>query len=146
MTVDDAPEPGLTELFQQVGRGLRRSFVSALAPWDISPHQARALMVVRRHGTPRLGDVAQHLRIAPRSATEVVDGLEQRGLLAREPDPADRRATCVALTDAGARLLDDVDRARRVDADAYFAVLDERRREQLRTLLLDLDAAHRTDP
>ena len=50
----------------------------------------------------RPGALAEHLRIAPRSATEVVDDLQERGLVERAPDPADRRATLVRLTEAGA--------------------------------------------
>ena len=73
----------------------------ALAEWDVTPSQARALAVLRRGGPQRLGELAEHLRIAPRSATEVVDALAERGLVERRPDPADRRATLVALTAHG---------------------------------------------
>jgi DNA-binding MarR family transcriptional regulator len=41
----------------------------------------------------RLSELSEHLHIAPRSATEVVDALESRGLVRRRPDPDDRRAT-----------------------------------------------------
>ena len=49
----------------------------------------------------RLSELSEHLRIAPRSTTEVVDALQERGLVQREPDPHDRRATLVRLTDRG---------------------------------------------
>ena len=39
--------------------------------------------------------LAERLHIAARSATEVVDALEERGLVERGPDPDDRRATLV---------------------------------------------------
>ncbi|MDD0859754.1 MarR family transcriptional regulator [Arthrobacter alpinus] len=42
-------------------------------------------------GDVRLKDLAERLRIAPRSATEVVDQLEAKGLVRREADPSDRR-------------------------------------------------------
>ena len=67
---------------------------SGLGP-DLSPHDARALRVIGHHGPTRLGVVAEHLRIAPRSATDVVDRLESRGLVHRTPDPDDRRAMTV---------------------------------------------------
>jgi DNA-binding MarR family transcriptional regulator len=35
----------------------------------------------------------------------VIDELSERGLIRRTPDPADRRARCIALTDRGAELL-----------------------------------------
>ena len=49
----------------------------------------------------RLSELSEQLRIAPRSTTEVVDALQEHGLVRREPDPHDRRATLVRLTDRG---------------------------------------------
>ena len=53
----------------------------------------------------RLSELAAQLGIVPRSATSVVDDLESAGLVARQPDPNDRRATLVALTPTGAEIL-----------------------------------------
>jgi len=53
----------------------------------------------------RLSELASQLGIVPRSATSVVDDLEAAGLVARHPDPNDRRATLVSLTAAGADIL-----------------------------------------
>jgi DNA-binding MarR family transcriptional regulator len=38
--------------------------------------------------------------------TKRLDRLEQAGLVAREPDPADRRGTLISLTDEGLRLVE----------------------------------------
>ena len=54
-----------------------------------------------RHGPMRLSGLSEHLHIAARSTTEVVDGLESRGFATRRPDPDDRRATLVEATDTG---------------------------------------------
>ena len=97
----DGPEQGsLAETFWQVARRLRHQSREALAPWGVSPSQLRALGVLLRHGAVRSGELAEHLRIAPRSATEVVDALAERGLVERRPDPEDRRATQVVATEA----------------------------------------------
>ena len=61
--------------------------------------------------------LAEHLHIAARSATEVVDALEARGLVAREPDPDDRRATLVRPTPAADAELAEVDRVLRILVD-----------------------------
>src|ERR1700676_5569314 len=89
----DSRDDTLSEAFWSVARQLRRAAMESLAQWDISPSQARALRVLARHDGARLSELAEHLRIAARSATEVVDGLEAKGLVARRPDPQDRRAT-----------------------------------------------------
>ncbi|MBM6401845.1 MarR family transcriptional regulator [Phycicoccus sp. MQZ13P-5] len=124
----------------RVARDLRRTGMTAYEPYDLAPHHARALRVVGHHGTMRLGELAQHLRVAPRSVTDVVDALEERGLAERSPDPTDRRAQVVGLTDAGRRLVDEVDAARRTGAEAYFGRLPERDRASLRRILERLDA------
>ncbi|MFW5471368.1 MarR family winged helix-turn-helix transcriptional regulator [Knoellia sp. CPCC 206435] len=128
-------DPPLGELVMQVARGLRRWFATTLEPWGLTPHESRALRVIGQHEPTRPGVVAQHLRIAPRSVTDVVDALEERGLVARAPDPSDRRATSVSLTARGRTVLDELDAARRADHESYFADLSERDREALARIL-----------
>src|SRR3569623_1960654 len=82
-------------------RGLRRRYFQAMAPWDVTPGQFRALRAICASGPVRRSVLAETLGIAPRSATEVVDALQQRGLVERVPDPADRRAIGVVPTRAG---------------------------------------------
>ena len=85
----------------RVARTQRRRWRDVLAPWDLSPHQARALKVVSERDGVRLSDLADALHIAPRSATEVADGLQERGLVDRTPDPGDRRAVLLRPTERG---------------------------------------------
>lgn len=137
-----APEESLAEAFRAVARDLRRRTLAALEPWDVTPSQARALGVLRRHGALRLRDLAAHLRIAPRSATEVVDDLAGRGLAERRPDPDDRRAVLVQLTESGARTAAGVHADRAAGADDFFARLDAGDRDALARILRTL----RSDP
>jgi DNA-binding MarR family transcriptional regulator len=53
----------------------------------------------------RVGDLARGLRITVGGTSKLVDRMEQAGLIAREPDRDDRRASRVALTTAGKRKL-----------------------------------------
>lgn len=132
-------EPALDELLMGAARSLRRRWSTALEPVDLSPHDGRALRVVGRHGPTRLGVVAEHLRIAPRSATDVVDRLEQRGLVLREPDPDDRRAMTVRLTAEGEAVLSRVDAARREEAEQFFGALSTAQRRSLAAMLASLE-------
>jgi DNA-binding MarR family transcriptional regulator len=56
-------------------------------------------------GSLRVGDLARALRITVGAASKLVDRVEAAGLLRRELDADDRRASRVALTDAGRRML-----------------------------------------
>lgn len=125
----------LAEAFWSVAGTLRRTTHATLAPLGITPGQARALGALHRHGTMRLNELSEHLHIAPRSTTEVVDALEDDGLVTREPDPSDRRATLVRLSDRGAELGRTLIAARRAEADAFFGRLGEADRAELRRIL-----------
>jgi DNA-binding MarR family transcriptional regulator len=116
-------QESLAETFWGVSRQLRRATRQALEPWGITPGQSRALNVLMRHGTMRLRELSEHLRIAPRSTTEVVDGLQERGLVQRRPDPGDRRATLIALTDRGAEVGAAIQAARDAEAERFFGSL-----------------------
>lgn len=135
--------PDLGGLLHLAFRGLRHTWVEQLAPWEITPFQWRALDGLLRCTEPvRLGELAERLRIAPRSATEVVDHLERRGLVERMPDPKDRRAVIVVATPAGKELHEEVQAARRELSDAYFAELSSDEQAELAALLGRL-ARHR---
>ena len=131
---DDGTAP-LGELVIRVARTLRRRYAEALAPWDLSPHQARALRVVGARDGVRLSELAEALRIAPRSATEVADGLAERGLVERAADPGDRRAVLLRVTPAGERVQREVEQARGADAQELFARLPAADRADLERIL-----------
>ena len=128
-------DDSLVEVFFSVAGRLRHLSREVAAPFGVTPSQSRAVGVLRRHGQMRLSALSEHLRIAPRSATEVVDALEDRGLVERAPDPDDRRATLVRLTAAGDDLASRLRAERSAHADRFFAVLDEHDRTELARIL-----------
>ncbi len=91
-----------------------------------------------RHQPRRLSELAEHLRIAARSATEVVDDLQERGLAERRPDPADRRATLVTLTGAGVAAGEAIHAARHAEAERFFGALNATDRAELSRILRKL--------
>jgi DNA-binding MarR family transcriptional regulator len=132
---ESAGDETLAEAFWAVARRLRDTSQETLAPWDITPAQLRALRMLRRHGVMRLSELSDRLRIAPRSATEVVDALEKRGLAERRPDQGDRRATLVEVTDDGGSVLDAI---RGSEAERVFSRLTPADRSQLARILRKL--------
>jgi DNA-binding MarR family transcriptional regulator len=137
VTSDAAPE-GLGDAFGALARRLRSASMASLAQWDVTPSQMRAVRVLSKHGGVRSSELARHLGIAPRSATEVVDALEEKGLVVRTPDPGDRRATQVDLTDRGRELSAEVGRARGVESEKIFERLSRTDRDHLARILRTL--------
>jgi DNA-binding MarR family transcriptional regulator len=133
--MSDSPRETLAEAFWGVARQLRHLSRQTLAPWDITPSHSRALGVLTQHGSMRLSELSERLHIAPRSTTEVVDGLEEQGLVERRPDPLDRRATLVAATDKGHEVGAAIRAARAAEAEAFFGVLSEQDRVLLGNIL-----------
>jgi DNA-binding MarR family transcriptional regulator len=136
--VADDDSGTLSELLMHAARAQRRRWRELLEPWDLTPSQSRALRVLGEKEGTRVSDLADALRIAPRSATEVADGLEARGLVERAPDPADRRAVLLRMTDAGRAIRDEVAVARAADARAFFGRLPAEDRATLARLLREL--------
>ena len=87
-------------LWNRVDSRLRRDHELSLAVFQV----LRALA-----GSPddplRVGDLAAELGITVGAASKLVDRVDAAGLLQRQADPNDRRASRLVLTDAGARVL-----------------------------------------
>jgi DNA-binding MarR family transcriptional regulator len=128
-------DESLSEAFWGVARQLRHLSRETLEPWQVTPGQSRAIDVLTRHGVMRLSELADHLRIVPRSTTEVVDSLEERGLVERRPDPNDRRATLVALTRGGTKVGAAIRSARDAETERFFGGLSKSDRDHLARIL-----------
>ena len=125
------------DLVMALARRVRRSYAESLAQWHITPSQSRALRVLgsRAEGM-RPSVLAEDLHIAPRSATEVVDALVERGWVQRAADPTDRRATTLTLTDSGRDLVTRIDEVRRDASERVLDVLSPTQRRTLHQMLL----------
>ena len=130
----------LGEQLLRVARSLRRTWLVDLSEHDLSPHEARALRVAcDREEPPRLRELADALRVAPRSVTDVVDALESKGYLSRQPAPGDRRASIVVVTDEGRRVRAAIHAARRRGVADRMGGLSAARRRALADALTALE-------
>jgi DNA-binding MarR family transcriptional regulator len=135
---DEGGDESLSDAFWAVARQLRETSQETLAPWDITPAQFRALRVLRRHGVMRLSELSDRLKIAARSTTEVIDALQARDLAGRRPDPDDRRATLVELTEHGIQVLNGIREARGSESERVFDRLTPADQAALAALLRKL--------
>jgi DNA-binding MarR family transcriptional regulator len=79
-------------------------------------------------------ELAEWLSCEPSNVTGIVDGLERRGLVTRQPDPADRRIKHVVLTEDGERRRAELRSRSHAQAGAIFELSDADR-SKLRDLL-----------
>lgn len=94
------------ERFAALFRALYLTYHRRDGPRSDLPAASRAVLShLAVTGPLTVGEAATHLSRAQSVVSEIVDGLERKGLLERERDPADRRRTLVWLTPAGQECL-----------------------------------------
>lgn len=123
----------LAEVVQGCARALRQRTRAGGGP--LPPHQGRALRLICEEGPVRPARLAERLHIAPRSLTDVLDALQEAGLVRREPDPRDRRAQVLTTTPAGEQMKLTVDRLRAQAAEEIFGGMAAGERSQVGRLL-----------
>ncbi|MDH6122417.1 DNA-binding MarR family transcriptional regulator [Kitasatospora sp. GAS204A] len=146
-----APD-GAAELADELTRAMKRirhRTMDRLEPYGLTPGQGRALRVLahaERRETPgramRLSELADRLNVAPRSATTVVDALEQGALVQRVPDPVDRRSVGLVLTAAGRAAVERFAQVRQEVAEEYFRSTDPADVAVMLRVLRAAEAAH----
>jgi DNA-binding MarR family transcriptional regulator len=86
----------------RIVRHLRRTRTTTV----LQPTQFLALMLIADEQPIRIGEIATRVPCSQPTATTTVAALESAGLVRREQDPVDGRATAVVLTAAGAEMVD----------------------------------------
>jgi len=141
--LEETPEDRLLTAFMAVARWLKPRSADGRR---IEPGAFYALHAVACHGPIRLSDLAGRLNLDASTVSRHVRNLEQAGYLDRTPDPADRRASQVFLSEAGRSVLCATVEVRRARVAAALAGWSEPDRHQLVTLLTQLaEDLSRTD-
>lgn len=90
---------------QRAARALARRFDEALRPVGLTNGQFSLLMSLNRPEPAGMGGVANLLAMDRTTLTAALKPLLRRGLLIIAPDPKDRRARVLSLTEAGRAVL-----------------------------------------
>src|SRR6478609_7375667 len=85
----------------------------ALRPWSLTfaRYEVLVLLHFSKEGALPLGKMGDRLMLHQASITNLVDRLEQQGLVRRAPHPTDRRTTLAVLTPAGRATVADASKA-----------------------------------
>jgi DNA-binding MarR family transcriptional regulator len=123
-------------LLAQVGAHAAAKFAERLSAISLSPPHAGILRVVHTSGGISQQSLAEHLRILPSRLVVLIDELEERGMVERRADPADRRSYALYLSDKGRDTIKAIGRVARDHQDALLASLSTQERDLLSSLLL----------
>jgi DNA-binding MarR family transcriptional regulator len=129
------------ERYLAVHHRMFRAVNDEMSGCGLSMARTKMLLHLREHGPIRQSVLAADFGMSPHSITDIVDGLERLGMAERRPDPTDRRAKLVAITDAGQAALDVANATRERLLTHIFGALSEEDRAALLRLLDSLDEA-----
>jgi DNA-binding MarR family transcriptional regulator len=136
---------GVVGRISRLARELEARLEPVYREHGLEPGWHDVLATLRRHGAPfqlRPTDLTNASMLTSSGTTKRLDKLEQAGLIARSPDPADRRGTLITLTDGGRELIDTLTAAHLQNEREILGALsaDEQRRlaDLLRKLQLGL--------
>jgi DNA-binding MarR family transcriptional regulator len=106
-----------------------------LDPLGISGRELSVLLLLQAREPESQQQTAERLQVDRTTMVALLDGLEAKGLVARQADPDDRRRNVVALTALGRRTMEKAVRASDKAERRLLGALDEPERIQLRALL-----------
>jgi len=112
---------------------------------DLRPSHGNAMEQLEIEDGLRLTDLATRAGITLQSMGELVDDLQVKGYVERRPDPNDRRAKRIYLTDRGRKNARVAKRATAEVEDRLVELLGEQRCELLRSTLEEIIAAEALD-
>lgn len=118
--LDSALVPLIDRTISRYQRSLRHAIEQAEGPGRLTMPQLRCLQAIAMDGTALTTQLARVLNVAVPTMTSMIDGLTERGLVGRHPDPVDRRQVRIVMTSDGHAVL-----AR------YQAIMHERLRSLL---------------
>jgi DNA-binding MarR family transcriptional regulator len=136
------PSPiGVVGRISRLARELEQRLEPVYRAHGLEPGWHDVLATLRRTGPPytlRPTEFAGALMLTSSGTTKRLDRLEQAGLIARAPDPDDRRGTLITLTPAGRELIDATTVAHLENERRLVGALDDAERTRLADLLRKL--------
>jgi DNA-binding MarR family transcriptional regulator len=129
-------------LLKRLGFVAKDRALEAYENTGLHPYHHAVLAVLDEGSRETQGAIADALGYDRGQLVGLLDELEERGLLERKRDPADRRRHIVTMTPAGKSALAKLRALSQRLEDEFLSSLDERQRAQLHELLFVLAKDH----
>jgi len=104
-TSEHSDEPRLSYIVARLERAMRRAINERVQPYDLTTLQYTTMSVLGRRGSLSNAQLARRSYMSPQAMSEVIEALEQRGLIERSRHPHHRRVYPVGLTAKGRKVL-----------------------------------------
>jgi DNA-binding MarR family transcriptional regulator len=150
LPLQDLVVEGIVDRIGGLNRRLNREMEATLEDFGLNHGEWKVLGTLWRVGAPHRLSPGQLARIEDLSSgamTNRLDRLEQAGHVRRLPDPGDRRAVQVELTDKGRKTWEKAVAAQAKKEAVVASALTEREKQQLtnllRKLMLDFEKRER---
>lgn len=131
-------EQCLNFLLTKAQQAVHQLFKAELAPHGVTPGQYAVLKCLWDENGQTAKQLADRLSLDGSTMTGLLDRMEQKGLIEKQPDPKDRRALQVVLTDKGRQLEAPLTGAIAEANRKVMRGLDEAQGEALKQLLRDM--------
>jgi DNA-binding MarR family transcriptional regulator len=140
-TREQLDDQQLLPLLDHLARVGRRAAEASMAPGGLRPRHLIALKLLNEHGPASQQGLAEALSLDPSNVVGLLNELEERGLIVRRRDPADRRRHIVELSATGTgELCQAQARLSRVEDDLLAVLTAEERATLYRLLARAVDA------
>ena len=104
-------EPRLSYVIARLERALRAAINDRVKPHGLTTLQYTTLSLLGTRGELSNAQLARRSYMTPQAMSEVIEALESKGLIRRDPHPNHRRIYPAALTAKGRKVLGECDRA-----------------------------------
>lgn len=129
-------------LLNRAARIIRERVTEALEPLGMSPQEMGLLKIIDAEGPNTQQALCTRHNVDRTTMVQLIDHLEERQLVMRQPSASDRRANLIYLTPRGRKTLSKTNRLAKKEQEKFLEPLSEPEWESLRQHLVKLLEFH----